>query len=298
MTSDNRELCTYAEAMERGLPYIELKISVDQPLELGDFVGSFTALGSEYERFMRVRDGWEDTHGKLYVRDIRQGSIIAHLLPVLQLLPSIADSMAQVMAVEDFVRRYGSRILPYRRKGGRVEDVSKSELDDFHRQVAAIANNPGSKLSLAAIEVKNGQHETRAFFEFDTGEAKVIQEQIELHKLALEHQRGDTHERVLMVFTRSDVRSTKLGKRSGEQVRIESISHRSMPLIYSSSLAEEQIKYEITEAEDNVYKKGFIVDVSVERRQSRVAAYRVLHLHQVIDLPDDEDDDDKGELGL
>jgi hypothetical protein len=284
--------------MKRGLPYIELRIEVDQPLELGDFVGSFTALGAEYERYSRVRDTDSESHGKLYVRDIHQGSIVAHLLPALSLLPLLADSMGQILAVEDFVKRYGSRLLAYRRVGGRAEDATKSELEDFHRQVAAIAKHPRSKLSVAAIEVVNGDHRVRSVFEFDTGEARVIQEQVELHKYELEHRSGKVHERVLMTFTRSDIRTTALGKRSGEQVRIEDISHRSLPIIYASDLAEEQIKHEIKEADDNVYKKGFIVDVAVEERKGRVAAYRILNLHQVIDLPDDEDDGDRGALGL
>ena len=278
--------------MERGLPYIEMRVEVDQPLELGDFVGAFTALGAEFERYMKERESGSDQHAKLYVREIRQGSIIADLIPWLALLPQVTGAMEQVLAAEDFVKRYGSRLLAYRRVGGRVEDVTKSELDDFSRQVAAIANHPKSRLTLAAINIENGEHKVRAAFEFDTGEARVIQEQVEIHKYEIEHQGGKVHERELMIFTRSDVRTTALGKRSGEQVRIENISHRAVPIIYASDLAEEAIKYEITEAEDNVYKKGFVVDVAVETRKGRVAAYRIMHLHQVIDLPDDDEDGD------
>jgi hypothetical protein len=277
--------------MERGLPYIQLKVEVDQPLELGDFVGAFTALGAEFERYMRAREAEGDSHAKLYVREVRQGSIVADLLPYLATFGGLADGMQQIMAVEDFVKRYGGRLLAYRRVGGRAEDMTKSALEDFNRQVAAIAHHPKSKLSVAAIEIKNGDHHVRAAFEFDTGEARVIQEQVEIHKYEIEHQTGHLHERVLMTFTRSDVRTTAVGKRSGEQVRIEDISHRSMPIIYASDLAERQIKYEITEAEDNVYKKGFVVDVAVERRQGRVVAYRIMHLHQIIDLPDDDSED-------
>jgi hypothetical protein len=94
---------------------------------------------------------------------------------------------------------------------------------------------------------------------------------------------------VMMVFTRSDVTSVPVGKSTGERVRIEAVSDRRLPLIYASDLAEQQIKAEITDAFDNVYRKGFIVDVNVESRQGRPIAYRVTNLHQVIDLPDDLD---------
>jgi hypothetical protein len=56
--------------------------------------------------------------------------------------------------------------------------------------------------------------------------------------------------------------------------------------LYASDLVEQRIKHEIREADDNVYKKGFIVDVNFQLKGGRPVAYRVTNLHQVIDLPD------------
>jgi len=58
-------------------------------------------------------------------------------------------------------------------------------------------------------------------------------------------------------------------------------------LIYASDLAEQRITHEITEADDNVYKKGLVVDVNVEMRAGKPVAYRVTNFHDIIDLPDD-----------
>ena len=38
----------------------------------------------------------------------------------------------------------------------------------------------------------------------------------------------------------------------------------------------------------NLYKKGFYVDVEVDKFQDRVAAYKLLSVHDIIDLPDVE----------
>lgn len=59
-----------------------------------------------------------------------------------------------------------------------------------------------------------------------------------------------------------------------------------MPLVYGSELAEERIKHEIREADENVYKKGFIVDVNVKSTGGRPVAYAITNIHQIIDLPD------------
>jgi len=51
-------------------------------------------------------------------------------------------------------------------------------------------------------------------------------------------------------------------------------------------MAERQIKSEIRDADDNIYKKGFIVDANVQMRLGRIVGYAVTNVHQVIDLPD------------
>jgi len=208
---------------------------------------------------------------------------------VLATLPVVVEGMSQALTIEDFVRRYSSRISMFLWPSRSLpEDITKAELKDFTEQVAAIASVPGSNIELAAIEIKKGDHEVKAAFKFDTTQARAIEENVAIAKKELEHRSRADHERMLMVFTRSDVTTVAVGKSTGERVKIESLSDRSLPLIYASELAEEQIKHEITEAEDNVFKKGFVVDVNVESRQGRPVAYRVTDLHQVIDLPDND----------
>lgn len=68
---------------------------------------------------------------------------------------------------------------------------------------------------------------------------------------------------------------------------IDAISDRPLPIVYASELAEQRIKHEIKEADENVFKKAFEVAVSVEVVNAKPAAYRVMEVYQVIDLPDD-----------
>ena len=53
MTSDNTGNCTYALAMERGLPFIRLKLNTHDPIEMGQFVSAFTSIAAEYDRFAK-----------------------------------------------------------------------------------------------------------------------------------------------------------------------------------------------------------------------------------------------------
>lgn len=294
MTSDNFEARTYGAAMETGQPFIRLKLDIDQPIELGEFVGAFTALASEYDRYVRASQPGERPDASLFVKEVRAGCIEADLIRwgIGGLMAAGAAAVAFTSgynSIDEFVERLGARLRRYKEPGGRLPDATKTELNNFLDQVGAVASTPNSSLSIAAMETVNGEQRTRVVFKFDTAEAREIQQRVEEHKLELDHTSRADRERVLMTFTRSDKRDARVGKRSGELVEIEAISAKPLPLIYASDLAEQQIKHEIT-TDDSVYKKGFWVDVNVERRGGKPVAYAVTNLHQVIDLPDDDDD--------
>jgi hypothetical protein len=271
--------------MELGEPYIRLTLDVPEAVELGDFVGTFTALASEFERYVQAQDPKAAGQATLFVREVRQGSIIADLVPWVSMLSGVVEAMDKVMVVEDFVRRYGERIGIFRRPAPLVPPETRSgELRDFAEQVAAIANNPGSSLEIAAIEIEDGDHKVKSAFRFKTSEAREVTDRLEAYRQQIEQRTDEPIQRVLMHFTRTDVGTPAVGQNTGERVKIEALSDRSLPLVYASELAEQRIKHEITEAEDNVYKKGFMVDVVVETRNGRPAAYKVVTVHQVIDL--------------
>lgn len=285
---DNPELSPYAQAMERGLPYIKLTLDVPEAIELKAFVGAFTSVASEFDRYIRSHQPDLAADAGLYVGEVKQGSIIAFLIPFAPMIPDAVNIAAQILTVEDFVSRYGRRLGFFKDHTAPPEDVTKAVLKDFGDQVAAIANHAGSTLGVAAIEIENGEHKVRAAFQFKTDEARSIQDNLSSARRLLDQRDRADHERVLMTFVRSDKRDAPVGKRSGELVEIRDVSDRPLPLIYASKLAEQEIKREIVD-DESVYKKGFVVDVNVESRGTKPIAYAVTSLHQVIDLPDDDE---------
>ncbi|UGY16383.1 hypothetical protein HAP48_0002125 [Bradyrhizobium septentrionale] len=110
---------------------------------------------------------------------------------------------------------------------------------------------------MQAVAFEDGKKKIRAALVFDTAQAREAQKQIEDQKLLLQSSTTADHQRMLMTFKQSNVKD-------GEQ----------------------RIKHEVREADENVYKKGFIVDVNVQLVGGRPAGYRVTNLHQVIDLPE------------
>ncbi|WP_166293663.1 hypothetical protein [Bradyrhizobium sp. 2S1] len=223
---------------------------------------------------------------KIFVREVRAGSIEADLIPwALQGLSAVVNVIEQIQIVEKFVRTYGTVLGKYLH-GSKEADATRTDLKDFMGAVSAIANDPDGRSTLQAVAFEDGKKKIRAALVFDTAQAREAQKQIEDQKLLLESSTTADHQRVLMTFKQSNVKDGVIGKRTGERVAIEDISPRDLPLIYASELAEQRIKHEVREADENVYKKGFIVDVNVQLVGGRPAGYRVTNLHQVIDLPE------------
>ncbi|WP_206668335.1 hypothetical protein [Roseibium aquae] len=280
---------SYSQLMGEQSAVLTLKIDTDEPVELRDFVGAFTSLANEFERFVETTYDNVKSDPKMYVREVRSGCIEADLFTGLVAIAATSiGNMDQVLILEDFVKRWGQRFT-FLRKGevpdGELE--TPKELKDWADAAQSIANDPIGGHRLEAAHFEDGKRQIKASFEFKAPEARAVLQNIEDRRKMLAKPETETHRRVLMVFTRSDVNDANVGKRSGELVRIEELSDKSMPLVYGSEIAEEQIKHEIREADDNVYKKGFIVDVIVKMvNGGKPAAYSVIDLHQIIEISD------------
>jgi len=270
-----------------------MKLDTDDPIELGEFVSAFTALASQYDRFIRREKPDADPSATLFVGEIRQGCIEADLVPwIYGAAVGIGESIsfsASLVTLSDFVSRYGQSLSFYKDENADNPSDTTAQLADFHDQVAAVASAPKSNLEVAALVIKDGEKEISSVFKFDTSEAKRIKDNTLKRRLEREKTSAASHPRVLLVFAQTSVKRIRLGsKRTGDRGIIESIAPgKDLALVYSSDLAEQRIKDEIRTAQDNIYMKGFEVDVNVEVRNGRPIAYRITNLHDVIDLPDD-----------
>jgi hypothetical protein len=286
-TDDNRCAHPYDAYMAAGKPYIIVKLQTKNPIELGNFVAEFTSIASQFDKFIKQHYPDLASEAEILVKQVKRGSIVIELLPFLPLIfgTETLSPIEHVNAVNEFVKNYGSKLSAYFKKDGKFDAASRSDLKDFLGSVTAIATDPDGKASIEAAVFEDGKKKIRAALKFNSKQALRAAQQIEAHQAELEHVEHADHERVLMVFRQANVKNAPVGKKSGERVMIEDISDRELPLVYASDLAEQRIKHEIREADDNLFKKGFIVDINVQTMGGRPVAYRVTNLHQVIDLP-------------
>ena len=286
MNSDKWGNPSYAQLMDEQRPYITLTLDLRDPIELHDFVDLFASIGSQYERYLKTEYPDAKGEARIFIHEIRKGSIIADLFP--GGLGDLIKYMDDVLIVTGFSYLLAKTIKVYL-AGKRNPNATKSDLKDYLGIVRAVADDSDGKAVIETTTYKEGLLSREVVFTFNTQEARDTAKHIEDHRQDLERVTAADHSRVLMVFKRSDVGDVAVGKRSGERVIIEEISETDFALVYASDLAEERIKHEIRETEDNIYHKGFVVDVNVRFRGGKQVAYAVTNVHQVIDLPRDDE---------
>jgi hypothetical protein len=266
-------------------PRIILTLDTKEPIELGAFVGAFTSLANEYDRYIRQTEPDLVGEADMFVKEIRSGSTIIDLVPYLAYAAPFIDSMEKALILEKFVQTFKERFeaLLHHTKA-ETTPQTRSELKDWSDAVKAIATDSRGTAKIEVATFEGGKKKIRAAFKFSTPDAIKVLRTVENRQKELEKTQHADHTRVLMRFTRSDIATVHIGKPSGERVKIEEISDRPLALVYGSELAEERIKHEIREADENVFKKGFIVDVNVKSTGGRLVAYAITNVHQVIEI--------------
>lgn len=272
--------------MEGDRSYFILTLDTKQPVELADFIGQLSGIGRQFDRHMASRYPELAGEAKFYVKEVRSGSYVMEILPVF--LPLI-EHMNHLNILDEFASTWAKRLTTYFKKGGRDKTASKKDLEDVLKTTRALARDPNASVKLDFVAHEDGKSETRTLIKFHTPDAQIAEREIGDHLLEMEAQVAAEHDRVSMIFSRPDSQDAKIGQRSGERVVIESISPKPRPLIYASELAEQRIKSELRGTHTNLFNLVFVVDVNVELKNEKPWAYRVTHVHQVIE---DEPEDD------
>lgn len=283
----------YSALMGETNSFLTLKIDTEEPVEIGDFVGAFTSLANEFERFVRGKYPDAKADPQMFVREVRYGCIEADM--VTGLMIAAITQMDQILILEEFIRRWGQRFTSLRT--GKVPDgelQSSSELRDWANAAKSIANDPVASHRLEAATFVDGKRDIRATFKFTAPDANAALNHIHERQALLAKPQTQPHRRVLLRFTRTDVHDATVNKKSGERVLVPEISPKEKPVMFASEMVEQEIREIIREADENVYKRGFVVDVITQMSGDRLLAYSISAFHSVIELSDDDSEVDIG----
>ena len=263
---------------------IVVNLDLSQPIEISDFVSSFAGLGGQFERFLKDKHPELQGEVKVYIKEVRKGSLIAELIPLAY--NAIITTADHSVIASTFVKEISRKIDYFRSAGGRLPDASKTELTEIVDIVSGVANDPDGKATISALKYKKGKSTTEFEMEMTTREAKQMVQEIDAQFIEMEQKADFDYENELLIFYQSNRKDTD---KSGEKGIIENISTKPLAVVYASDLAKEHIKSEMLSGDRNIYKLGFFVDVNVPTQNGEPVAYKIKAVNDVIDLPDDDD---------
>jgi hypothetical protein len=250
---------------------VELKNT--SPVDLLDLTVSFAALGQSFRDYAteQTADPLPDNL-KLYVRELRSGSIIADLIPLLeqaQWIDKHIDVLAGFAAnFHDILNYFLGRPTaleraPSRKEAQQISQVLEPVAKDFGSQMnLQVTSGRDTHLHthyhvhVASLDANAAQNRTKSFLGPQLPSSQVLTDQ-------------------LMVL--DQVRNSTKAK-TGDRGVIEAVSQRAVKLQFAS----DEVKRAIIDIDGNPLQSVFQVDVEVRAVQGEPKIYRIIEVKDVI----------------
>lgn len=252
-----------------------------RPIELMDLTASLLAIGEQYRSFIRRAGGVhaEDDY-RLYVREVRTGSIVAELV-------SYATQAQMLAPFTPFLVQFTNELGNWFEFFKGVKDAkdikellvgtTKKDLQQVSQIIEPVAKDSGSTINL--IAQAGGVIYVNTVL--NSVEANAVQNGLRRQIEAIPvPQSGVQQDQVLYWY---QMRADHAAK-PGDKAVIERLTPRPVKVIFSS----DKVKREMIDKPDNPFRKFYVVDVDVTEVGGKPVLYRILDVKDEFDR-DEED---------
>lgn len=245
-----------------------IKIENTKPIEITDFTESFTSLANQYYKYLAENEDFklsQDT--KLYIKEIRPGSIITELSDLVPMVIPFVEHSNSVIEFTTFLKLGFDYFL------GKTEEKPKDfdlkDCNNFSNIIKPIAKDHGSNVFFNADW--NFENSTVNFI-FNSVDANAIQNGIQKEKETLKEPTTNLHKKVLFYWD-----SAKYDDKSKSVDRgfIDSIHGSALKVTFE----DDTTKSKMLNIEENPFHLAYIVDVEVQEIKNTPYIYKILSLH-------------------
>ncbi len=246
------------------------KIDDKQPVELLDLTASLMAIGEQFKKFVRQHgsDVAEDDI-RLYIKEVRSGSIIAELVSIAQQYGMIGPDVGWVVQYAEYL----SEAYSYFKGEAVAQEPSfdKQDHDRLSQIVDPVAKDSGAQLNIVANSGVINVNLT-----LGSTEANAIQNRIRRAQDRLPDRMTGVHpDQVLYWYQVRDDSADKPGDRAV------------IPRIYSKPVkvqfASEAVKTATIDRPENPFRLLYIVDVDITEIDGKPVLYKVLEVKDTME---------------
>ena len=252
-------------------------IERSKPIEISEFVTSLNAIGNLFSLFAKKNgDCKEAAKSKLYVEKIEEGCIDIILCEIASagILPFI-ENMNIILEFSSYIKN----VLDFFTKGvGLKPALDLNECKNFKDLALVTAGDNNGITTIGAINKGDKSNiYYNCTFNFQEGNSAQNQLEKEIKSIKSVQPVTDMYSRQLMTIyqMRSDMETDK-----GNMAVIDAISKNKMAVVFET----DELKEMILHSDSNPTKKAYLVDVVLLTVNGKIAAYKVMALHDVIDL--------------
>lgn len=262
----------------------ELRYEPRAPVALADLAASFAALDSFYR--MSVKDG-----SRLSVAQLRSGSIIALLQPILPILGQVIPILEASLTVSDFTGRLKSAIDAFADIGtsDKGEQASPNIARELGEILRPVAGKPGSELAISHVKYRSETKDRVVELEAIYNSSEIDRASINATKAALSDERPiDRVEesaapsllrKVKLTLKQANSGPAKTRGNTGDRGIISSETDKPLPVYFADGL--DRLKDKIVGGSKNPLTASYIVDVLVSREGRAARAYTVIEVHSL-----------------
>lgn len=259
-----------------------IHIKHSQPIEVDNFVSMMKSVNTLYSSYAKGNAQYsEQQNAKLYVKDIKEGSIDIILCDLAAI--GIIPFMENINLVWDFSSHFKKVIDYFTRQEGNPPKYTLEDLKALKDFFNVTANDRDSSGSISVIDKNDVRREmtfnncTFNFGESNSGQNIISKEIEKISDIPCQEER---RKRQLMTIYQM---TGNLSSDKGNKAIISAISSRKVGLVFET----DDLKQEILGMDSNPTKKAFLVDVVLQYVGDRLAAYKVTALHDIIDLDEE-----------
>lgn len=252
-----------------------IEIKNEQPLELMDLTKSFVSIANQFNGYAaKFGDSKENREAKLYVKEIRSGSVIMELieLATIGVLPFL-ENINTIVGFADYVKRSYNFLLGKSKE--KPTEFTNNDYKDLSQIVNPIANDNGSQLNVATTINGNVEYH----FHINSLEANAVQNKIEKETklLNLPELSDEIKTKVLLTWyqARNDMKSEV-----GNKGIIDELSKKPLNIVFEDDAIKDKMLHG-----DNPFTTVFVVDVKLQSvAGGKIVSYKVVKLHETFEL--------------
>lgn len=236
-----------------------------EPIEVLDFTQSMASLALEYNHHSKSDDF------KLYIKEVKSGSIIATLVAIApSLLPFAEHANAMIEFAGHLKNAFG------RLKGEQTPAVlDMPSLNNLTRLVEPIAKDRGATLNIHTINIYGNVENSLNVTSLD---ANAIQNNAKREMENLKEPISAYQHQVVLYFSQA-----RGDNKKGDTGIIELISKKEVKVAFDNQALKSRM---IIDAEHNIFDRAYIVDVKVQTVNDKPVLYTITEFYESIELGD------------